>query len=594
MISKYSIAVLPFINISSEKENEYFSDGITEEIINSLSKISGLHVTARTSSFAFKNINIDIREVGKKLKVSNILEGSIRKSKNIVRITAQLVRCEDGFHLWSETWDRKLEDIFQIQDEIAANIASKINTEVELFYNQEGHTVKDTDAIEYYLKGRYLQNKWDQSFKDSIIQNYEKAITLDPEFSQAYVSLTDMYTWMSSIGSIEPQVAYPKIQSYIGRLMEIDPNIPEVNRIISNSNFWMEWDIIKALKNINLTLKGKPSYPDALIQKGLIYASLGDTDKAFNHLFQAERLNPYSESVNYTIGMVYHFTGDFEKSIEFIDKNIAINPRWDAQYYTKVQSLCSLNLFDKAREMIDSYAELATDGVLRTELEGYFYAYQKDSIRVNEIIEKVENRKTRNPIDIAFLSQMYLLTGAHDKALNKLEEGLLNKVSPFLFLKIDHLWDPLRNNERFIQIARKSIGNQGIGGLQEEYHVKYKKTNISEDKARQVLKLLNQKMHDQKLFLNPTLTLSDLSELIDVSTNQLSQILNEFHNTNFYDYVNEFRLNTFLEWNKQKKHKHYTILALAYECGFNSKSTFNSFFKKRLSATPSEYLKNFN
>ncbi len=594
MRSKYSIAVLPFVNMSSDKENEYFSDGVTEEIINSLSKIDGIHVIARTSSFSFKNINIDVREVGKKLNVSNILEGSIRMAGNIIRITAQLVRSDDGFHIWSESWDRKMEDIFIIQDEIAALIAKKINKEADVFHNQDGHLVKSRDAIEHYLKGKYLQNKWDQSFKDSIIQHYEKALALDPEFSQAYVSLTEMYTWMSSIGAIEPHVAYPKIQSYIAKLLEIDPHLPETQRIISNSSLWMEWDFEKALNSINTALAGKPSYPDALIQKGLIYAALGNVEMALDHLFQAERLNPYSESVNYTIGMIYHFTGDFEKSLEFIDKNIEINPRWDAQYYTKVQTLCSLKRFDEARDTIQSYVEISTDGFLRTELEGYYYAYQKDFSKVKEIINKIENRSAGNPIDIVFLSQMHLLSGDHDKALYYLESGLKKRVSPFLFLKIDHLWDKLRDNERFQQITQPSIKKEDLTSKTKNNHAKYRKTNISEKKAKHVLNKLGQIMQDQKLYLNPTLTLYDLSEFLNVSNNHLSQILNEFHKTNFYDYVNGFRLKAFFELNKQKQYAHYTLLALAYECGFNSKSTFNSFFKKKTGTTPSEYLKRQN
>ena len=166
--------------MSSDKENEYFSDGITEEILNALSKIEDLHITARTSSFAFKNQNIDIREIGKKLNVSLILEGSIRKSKNHVRITAQLVNTETGYHLWSDSWDRELKNIFILQDEIAAVIAKNIITNIQPSVTITDYVVKNTNALDLYLKGVYLFNKLDFRLAEEAIANFEQALEIDP------------------------------------------------------------------------------------------------------------------------------------------------------------------------------------------------------------------------------------------------------------------------------------------------------------------------------------------------------------------------------------------------------------------------------
>ena len=185
LIEQRSIAVLPFENLSSDLENEYFSDGMTEEIINALSKIGGLKVTARTSSFAFKNRKIDVRHIGNQLGVSTVLEGSIRKSGNRVRITAQLIHTDNGFHIWSESFDRQLEDIFALQDEVSLLIADKIRENFG-HLTLEDHLVaaetKNIEAYNLYLKGRYFQLKWEAEGFEKAISCYEKSMELDPHY----------------------------------------------------------------------------------------------------------------------------------------------------------------------------------------------------------------------------------------------------------------------------------------------------------------------------------------------------------------------------------------------------------------------------
>lgn len=185
MISKFSIAVLPFVNMSPDKDNEYFSDGITEQVINALCKYGELHVTSRTSSFIFKNQPVDVREIGKKLNVYYILEGSVRRSGEWVRITAQLVKAEDGFHLWSESWDRELKDIFILQDEMAGIIAGMVNTELKPPKQNKGANTGHSGAIELYLRGLYFLNQFDIENHQQIISYFEQAIALDPAFEKA-------------------------------------------------------------------------------------------------------------------------------------------------------------------------------------------------------------------------------------------------------------------------------------------------------------------------------------------------------------------------------------------------------------------------
>ncbi len=594
MISQYSIAVLPFINMSPDKENDYFSDGISEEILNSLSKLNGLHVTARTSSFFFKNKNTDIREIGRQLNVALILEGSIRKSNNIVRITAQLSKAENGFHLWSETWDRELKDIFIVQDEIARIIADKVNRDIERATPITGQVVENTEALDYYLKGKYLQNKFDLETRDKMIYNYEKAIQLDPNLLQAYIGLCDIYTWLSSTSIVDPFEAFSKIEKYTHKVFKINDQYPDIYRIMAGKNFWIEWNLPLALKNVNKALEGKPSFPDALIQKGLILAAFGEFEESLDNLFQAERLNPFDYTVNSSIGYIYRLTGEYEKAVDFLNKNIAINPIWDGQYLMKLESLCLSGRYDEAWQTIEAIAGIPQTSLSMNHLKSFFYACMGNQEKTMEYMhlmnEETITKQFSKSSHAPFLAQLWLLLGNHEKAMDFLEEGVNNRTAPLQFIKNEQFWKDLNTHPGFLKLIRKITASdeEVVQGITAK---KYKKAGITMQQAKAVQQKLKAVMTNEKPYLNPTLTLSDLSEMVGVSNNQLSQILNEYVGKNFYDHVNAFRLQHFLDLKESPTSKHYTILGLAYECGFNSKTTFNTFFKKTMGKTPSEYFK---
>lgn len=592
MISKYSIAVLPFVNISSDKENEYFSDGITEEILNTLSKIEGLHVTARTSSFAFKNQNIDAREIGRKLNVSLILEGSIRKSENFVRITAQLVKAENGYHIWSDTWDRELKNIFILQDEIAAIIAEKINADIKPDLPDTEYILKNTNALDLYLKGTYLFNKLDFREAEKAIAYFEQALEIDSEFTKAYIGLCNCYTWLGAAGIMNPEDTHKKVEYCINKVLTIDKNLPDVYAVIAGKNFWIEWDLPLALESINKALKLKPSFYDALMQKGMILATLGRIEESLDTFFQAERINPFAPTINYMIGFVYCLINENIKALEYLNNNIQICPYWYAQYINKTEALCKLNRFDEAWSVILDLENDPDSPLSIAELKGYYFASsgKKDEAfeQIRIIEDDLKNVSLKGNSTLYFLSTIYLILGEQEKALDYLESGIEHGATSFLFIQVEDNWDEIRDNPRFIS-ATKKISYSTDKLKIEEISKKYKKSTLSKKQAELIKKELNTYMATEKLYLNSKLTLSDLAESVNVSTNQLSQLLNEHIGKNFYDYVNTYRLEYFLELIKEPEFKNFTILAVAYESGFNSKTTFNLFFKKTIGTTPSDY-----
>ena len=246
---KPSIAVLPFVNMSGDPEQEYFSDGISEEIINMLAQVEELKVIGRTSSFAFKGQNMDLKTIGKQLDVTHILEGSVRKGGNKLRITAQLIEVSNGFHLYSEKFDRELEDIFAIQDEIAEAILNA--TKIRLFGEDKealSQTYSDNiEAYDLYLKGRYHMHKFTPDGLFRAIDYYDAAIALEPNFAIAYAGLTMCYTSLKDFNWTTDKEAIPKAKKAANKSLELDDTISESHMAVGRILLHQEWKIQDAL-----------------------------------------------------------------------------------------------------------------------------------------------------------------------------------------------------------------------------------------------------------------------------------------------------------------------------------------------------------
>jgi len=252
--SDKSIAVLPFVNMSADPENEYFSDGISEEILNALTHVDGIQVTARTSSFQFKGKNEDVRQIGAKLGVANVLEGTVRRAGKKVRINVQLINTTDGYHAWSEVYDRELEDIFEVQDEIATKIVTRLKENFAVNEKKENVVKSPTeniDAYNLYLKGRYYWNKSNPEDIRRAIDTFEEAIRLDPNFALPYCSLSYCYSFLGSSGILPPSEAYPKAKDYTLKAIELDPNHAESHLSLATIKFYHNWDFDGAEVSLN-------------------------------------------------------------------------------------------------------------------------------------------------------------------------------------------------------------------------------------------------------------------------------------------------------------------------------------------------------
>jgi TolB-like protein/tetratricopeptide (TPR) repeat protein len=327
-----SVAVLPFVNMSSDPEQEYFSDGISEEILNVLTRIPNLKVAARTSSFQFKGKNLDIADIGKQLQVNHLLEGSVRKAGNTLRITAQLIETDTGFHLWSETYDRNPEDVFAIQDEIAAAIAVELRT---LFSGEieTSSTPIDMQAYELYLKGRGLvaQRREVELFEG--IDALDAAIKIEPEYAPAMATMAKAHAVLPWFSNRVPAGESRELaRKWATRALEIEPENVEAMAVLGVVLLEVDLDPYGSLELLKKAVKLNPGSVAANNFLGDAYSRVGDFTNALKYESRAAELDPLGPVQLTDLGNVYMLTGDYERVIKLATRALALDPTFLSSY----------------------------------------------------------------------------------------------------------------------------------------------------------------------------------------------------------------------------------------------------------------------
>jgi TolB-like protein/Tfp pilus assembly protein PilF len=323
--SDRSIAVLPFVNMSDDPSNEYFSDGLTEELLNVLAQIPELHVAARTSSFSFKGEKVDIPTVARKLKVANVLEGSVRKAGDRVRITAQLVQAADGYHLWSETFDRTLEDIFAVQDEIAGSVVHALK--VSLLGAVPRVTETDPEAYSSYLKGVYFLRSGEVEGLEKALQVFKRTLELDPGHAPAWAALGETYYYMVSFGTMKREDGAALAFEASDRALELDRNLPEAHivRAVLSMAFRLDWPTASAALDHARQLA--PGSARVALLTGNLAKILGHFDEAAWRLKQAISLDPLNTTGHIWLSQVLIAQQRLAEAREVLGQALELNPK---------------------------------------------------------------------------------------------------------------------------------------------------------------------------------------------------------------------------------------------------------------------------
>ncbi|MEM9920003.1 MAG: helix-turn-helix domain-containing protein [Bacteroidota bacterium] len=588
-----SIAVLPFVNMSADPSNEYFSDGMTEEIINALTKIHGLKVIARTSSFAFKDKNIDVRTIGRQLGVTTVLEGSVRKSQNRLRITAQLIRTDDGSHLWSRNFDREMADVFVLQDEISLLIADQIRENYGHFDIQDHLTEAPTDnitAYKLYLKGRHHHLRWNPVDFELATQYYKQSLEEDPTFALPAFGAGMTYSLMTAWSFIPYEEGVQTARKYLALGLEMDRSMYISHYAEATFNFWGLWNFKEVYANLQRAIALNPASTD--LEEGLaeLYTCIGYFEKAMEHTQNILQRNPLSPNHHYTKGNIYYLTGEFEQSIQEMEKALQVDPGfWLA---IEVIALCYVHL--QAFEKLDAFLKAHPQAEQPTAcLALYHLMHAQEKEMAIDWLDTHAQTAAAAASMIPWTLYLNVHLGNDDVALNLLEEGVQQRKGQHINFRNDPLLQPLQEHVRFQKLIQATFDPSRLptDEVPTAPDKARKKQVLSAKEIDYYLKALKDLVERQEIFTDPSLTLKGLAEQIALHPNKLSHLINEQLGKNFNEYINRYRLAAFKAKARQPENSHLTLLGLAYESGFNSKTVFNAFFKKQEGMTPRAWLK---
>ena len=588
-----TIAVLPFVNISSDAENEYFSDGITEEIINALAKIGSLKVTSRTSAFHFKGKNIPMPQIGKELGVSTLLEGSVRLAGNAMRITAQLIDAKDDFHFWSETWDRKLDNIFEVQDEVSQLIADHLREHFGHFEIQEhlvDHKTESLDAYTLFLKARFHMNKWNPDSVKQSIEYYEETLRLDPQHAEAMVGMADAYSFLSTTGVISYEEGWDKSAQLTQQALSINPQLPAAYYQLANMAFFTAFDFKEAYAMATKAIALNPSHVESQQFLSFLNVLSGKKESAQKHLDIAVQIDPLSQETQFYNAYFHYMFEEYATSLQQLNKGLKANPLNIPCHYVKTLCLLKMERFD---EVINYFDDLPYQVIVLGEKTGSLTLAHTLTGNQTEAARYTEELKSQAAGENGFTadSYLYLLYGAtkqNDKLFEWVENGL-NTGSPLLLLRYaDPLVNAVKDDPRYMHYHKQLFPEDAFIAIPRK---SAKKALLDEQAIVQYKGQLLHHIEIEKAHLNPDLTLRSLADELGIHPNQLSWLLNDVFGKNFNEFINHYRVDAFKKLARDPKYAHLTILAIAYDCGFNSKTVFNTFFKKETGMTPKAYLK---
>ena len=454
---KSSIAVLPFTDLSPQKDQEYFCDGLAEEIINALTNIQDLRVVARTSSFAFKEKDLDIREIGKRLNVQTILEGSVRKAGERLRITAELVNVSDGYHLWSERYDREMKDVFDIQDEISLAIVDKL--QVRLLKNEKvrilKHFTEDLEAYNLYLKGRYFWNRRHELGVQKGMECFKEAIKKDSLFPLAYTGLADSYNILGYYGLMPPKETFPKAQVAARKALEIDNAIAEAHASLGYSCIFYGWDWVVAENELKYAIELNPNYATAHHWYACYLLVMGRFNEAIEESIRAHELDPLSLIINVMVGLSYYGARKYDESIDKYTQTVEMDPNFSTTYYFMGMPLIAKKMWGEAIATYQKFHQLSGGSPLALGFLGHSYALagnQSEAVEMLSQLDKLSKLRYVSPIHKGLI---YMGLGDKKRALENIDKAFEKREPLLAYIKIDPIFDSLRVEPQFKAILKK-------------------------------------------------------------------------------------------------------------------------------------------
>jgi len=450
-----SIAVMPFVDLSQAKDQEYFCDGISEEILDALAKVEGLRVVARTSSFAFKGRNADVGEIAQKLNVGNVLEGSLRREGNRVRVAVQLINARDGFHIWSQTFERELEGVFAVQDEITRSVVEALK--IKLAVALPAHKQPNAEGYDLYLKGRYFLNRKTQSDAERAIDYFKQALAKDPNDAMAYAGLADSYSSLVfPLGAVAPREVMPKAKEAALRALAIDNGLGEAHASLAYIAFFYDWDWAAAEKGFKRALELNPNNADTHHWYSHFLMGQGRVEESLTQSKRALELSPFDMLFNVHLSWHNLYARQYDKALDQIKKTIELDQNFAQSYPWLGLILEQQGKYPEAIAAFQKAINLFPGGssIAKAEL-AHAYAVSGDRESAQKIIAELQQLAKSKYVSSFQIAAIYAGLGERDEAFVWLEKAFAERSDGLVNLNAEQRFDSLRSDPRFADLARR-------------------------------------------------------------------------------------------------------------------------------------------
>ena len=454
-----SVAVLPFVNTSADANMEYLSDGITDSLINSLSRLPNLKLVGRTSVFRYKGRDADARTVGSELGVESVLTGRIVEHGNELSITTELVDARDNSHIWGEQYNRPVSDILAIQEDITSVITEKLRLEIS-HEDKERLTKRYTDnseAYQLYLRGRYFWNKRTEADIKKGIEYFQKAIEADPNYALAYTGMSDSYALLGSGGfdTMLPDEAMPKAREAAQRALEIDDTLAEAHTSLAYVKFIYDWDWATADSEFKRSTELNPNYATAHHLRSLYLLAMDRKEESILESRRAQELDPLSLSININVGRTLLFAGQYDRAIEQLRRTLEIDPNYVWAHYLAGLAYEQKGMFAEAISELQQVKALSGDSPISEAALAHSYALSGKRPEAIKIADDLKARSRKTHIPPYYLAIVYAGLNDREQTLDWLEKAYHERTNQMAYLKVEPAFDKLRADTSFQALLRR-------------------------------------------------------------------------------------------------------------------------------------------
>jgi len=455
---KPSVAVLPFTNLSADPEQEYFCDGMAEEIINALTHVEDLRVVARTSAFVFKDPKEDIREIGRKLNVGTVLEGSVRKAGNRLRITAQLVNVANGYHVWSERYDRDSGDVFAIQDEISLAIVE--NLRLTLLGSEKKKVLKrhteNLDAYNFYLKGRWFWSKRTEEGLKKAIECFEQAIEMDPRYAMAYSGMADSWNDLPTYGTLPPEETYPRAKEAALKALELDDTLAEAHASMGQIKSECELDWKGAEAEFKRAVELNPAYATAHHWYSLLLVQMCRFDEAVDEMERALELDPLSLVTGRNFGAVLCWAGEHDRAIEILHRTMEMDPSHIFSHLILGFVYVEKGMYREALWELEKEGNIIKQWNSSVDVwTAVSYVRMGEKKKGRRILNEMIEKSKQTYVSPFHLAQLYIELGENDEAFKWLEESRKKKDLWLRQIKLASKFGSIASDPRYSEFLKK-------------------------------------------------------------------------------------------------------------------------------------------